>query len=118
MALYSLDKPSSIARVSGQVIVPDTSYLIPLRMTDHPLHDIIRKFHSDVLAAGSEFIINVVNRHEQLRDARKRDVVKALKSLVAANNPIEARYRSLPEFSGDTRSTAEIIEQGSEYRVQ
>src|SRR5580704_9543976 len=104
MALYSLDKPSSIQRVSGQVIVPDTSYLIPLRHTSAKIHGIVSKFHADALAARTEFFINVVIRHEQLRDARKRQVIAALRSLIAANNPIAARYRSLPEFSANPRT--------------
>src|SRR5580704_151558 len=101
MGLYSLENSASIPRVSGQVIVPDTCYLIALRILDHDYHDAVEHFHSQATNQKSEFFINVVIRQEQLRDARNRCLVGAIKGLIASNNSIETRYKSLNKFKDD-----------------
>lgn len=119
MGLYSLESPTSINRVSGQVIVPDTSYLIPLRIVDHEFHNAISDFHKATLLSKSEYFINVTIRHEQLRDFRERQVIQSLTQLVANNPRMESRYRSIPKFKDDAaRSIDDIIEDHSEFLLK
>ncbi len=112
-----MDRESGFKRVSGQVIVPDTSYLIPLRAKDYYDQDIreeVLNFH-DAVKDSVEFFINVTIRHEQLRDVRERYVVLAIQELVKSNKPIEARYRSLDKFKDDIRPIDDIIKANSEF---
>lgn len=121
MALYSLESPASVKRVSAQVIVADTSYLIPLRVADYSdqyVRNVVTTFHTATTGAGSQFFINVVIRHEQLRDVRERSVITALKSLLASNPAIEKRYKSLKKFETSGLAIDDIVEKHSEYLLK
>jgi hypothetical protein len=95
MSLYSLEAKSSVARLSGHDIVPDSSYVINLIRVNGPYHKAADTFHWAALTAGAKFCINVTVRYELLRNIRKGYLLTTLRDLKAANPSLKVRYDRL-----------------------
>ena len=110
MSLYSLESLSSVPRVSGRVIVPDTCYLSRVLYTpaSSSKWSCVPKFHADALSNKVLFAINVNIRHETLRRITQRYLVKALmcSGLVcigqAFDKPVLATFSLCPKESYQT----------------
>lgn len=111
MRLYSLESPRSIERVSGKILVPDTSYLIHLANRNEEFHNIVNEFHTNALNTSSEFYINVVIRHEFLRYLRSAELIRVLMILNREDSFIKDihQYSKIEDIDEFIRTNSEYI---------
>src|SRR5437016_4879087 len=93
MALHTFESPRAAGRLTGQVGVLDTSYLVAL-LDPNDTHFLSAiTFHRTVSGVAADFVLSLVVRQEFLKRVRKNLLIGAALSLAASDPAIEARYR-------------------------
>lgn len=95
MPLYTFTSLFSASRVTNQLLVADTSYLIALSDSNDDSHQSASNFHKAALASGTQFIINVIVRQEFIKWVRNIQLLKAMVTLANADATIDSRYRRI-----------------------
>lgn len=100
--------------MSGQDIVPDSSYVIPLFEPAHIEHTPVDNFHKVASANGAKFFVNVTVREEVIKRIQKGQLKAACRQLLTSDPSLRPRIHDK-----DCDSVLkDFIKQGDYARLQ